>query len=65
MVLIGSDGREQDAKHVIEIRVDHLQLGSTNRHTVAEIVDHRDRQADRLAADPFREMICRLGLART
>ena len=40
MVLTGSDGRQQVAQHVVEIRLDNLQLGCANRHVVAEIVDH-------------------------
>lgn len=40
MVPIGSDGRQQVAQHVVEIRLDNLQLGCANRNVVAEIVDH-------------------------
>ena len=40
MVLTSSDGRQQVAQHVVEIRLDHLQLGSADPYAVAEIVDH-------------------------
>jgi len=40
VVPISSDGRQQVAQHVVEIRLDNLQLGCANPHVVAEIVDH-------------------------
>ena len=40
MVLTSSDGRQQVAQHVVEIRLDDLQFGRADRYAVAEIVDH-------------------------
>ena len=40
MVLTGRNRREQVAQRVVEIRLDHIQLGSANRHAVPEIVGH-------------------------